>query len=182
MSSSTDGFVAVMRRARGAVADLLQARLEALVVGPEQPLRDGVGRAVQERPADGQEQQGPDAGTVALRLLGVGREVALERAADLRPVVAELAERLLDLVRQQGFGQRSGRPEDRALATAVDALAARRARRTRCRRRWRRPCPGCVGSWRARRPRCGRRPREPRAPPPARREPLGPGPGRHPFL
>ena len=182
MSSSTHGF-APRRDARAARSRICCSRawkpsssvrnshFVAALVAP-----DRSGRATVS------EQQRPDAGPVALGLLGVGREVALERAADLRAVVAQLAERLLDLFRQQGFGQRLGRAEDGALATAVDALAARRARRTRCRRRWRRPCPGCAGSLRARRPRRGRRPRGPRAPRPARREPLGPGPGRHPFL
>ena len=66
----------------------------------------------------------PDAGAVALGLLGVGGEIAFEVAADLGPVVAELADRLLDLVGEHRGGQRLGRAEDRALATAVDALRA----------------------------------------------------------
>src|SRR4029079_13992464 len=63
-------------RALRALADLREARLEALVVGPEQPLRRGLGGTGQERPRDGQQQERPDASAVSLRLLRVGSEIA----------------------------------------------------------------------------------------------------------
>ena len=81
-SMSTDGAPSVCRFVRSRIWARRAWKPSSSVRNSQ--LRRGLRRGRQERTGDRQQQQRPDAGAIPLGLLGIGREVALQRAADLR--------------------------------------------------------------------------------------------------
>ena len=87
-------------------AHLGQARREVLGVGREDQIANRLRGAPQQRPGDGQQEHRPERLAFFLGLLGVVGEVALQGTADLLAIVAELAQRPVDLLWQHPRRQR----------------------------------------------------------------------------
>ena len=137
--------LAILSRPRSRIFD--EPGLEALVVGPEQPFRGGLGSRTRggvaaRRSGTAGCGSGHGHGTAAGHSAAKSRS---RRPRTLAPVVAHRSQRLLDLLGQHRLRQRlGGASEDGSLATSEGCVAVRPGRRTRCHPRRRRPCPDCA--------------------------------------
>lgn len=106
------------------LANLFELGLEPLVIRAEQPVRPVSGSSAKQRFGNRYHEEVSQPRAIARRLLGVSREIPLQRTAHLGTIIPQLSQGSINLFGKHRLWKRIGCAKDDPLALAEDPLRA----------------------------------------------------------